>query len=219
MDLLKNDLKRIPLLLVGFVFLSFGIMLTKRADLGMNAWGIFHDGLSGLLEISFGSVTLFFGFIVLGFSMWFLKTKVGIGTILNVLVVGLMIDLSDLVFTYNPSSITDQIVILVAGTLMLTFGRSLYISTNLGAGPRDGLFVGLCRITKIDVKYVKPAIEFSVLIIGVLLGGKIGVGTIFLIIVSGYLIEIFFKLLNYNPKEKQQRRFIDYFPQKEKGTN
>ncbi len=218
MNLLKQDLKRIPILFIGFIFLSFGIVLTKRSDLGMDAWGIFHQGLSVRFDISFGLVVLYFGLFVLVLSVLLLKTKIGIGTILNVMIVGLMIDFVDNLFKYIPSTTLEKTIVLVIGLVTLSFGRSLYISARLGAGPRDGVFVGLSRITKIDVKYVKPAIEFAVLIIGVLLGGTIGFGTIFLIIVSGYLVQYFFKVMHFDPKAESQRRLIDYVPQIKKGT-
>ena len=218
MELLKNDLKKLPVLFIGFIFLSFGIVLTKRSDLGMDAWGIFHQGLSVKLGISFGLIIIYFGLIVLVLSVLFLKTKIGIATILNVLIVGLIINFFDNLITYIPDTTLEKVLVIVVGLVTLSFGRSLYISSRLGAGPRDGIFVGLSRITKIDVKYVKPAIEFTVLIIGVLLGGTFGFGTIFLIITSGYLVQYFFKLLNFDPKTSSQSRLIDYLPQVKKGT-
>ena len=218
MELLKEDLKRIPLLLLGFILLSIGVMLTKRAVLGMDSWGVFHQGLSLNLGFTFGEITIYLGLLILIPSILLLKTKIGIGTILNILLVGLMIDLSDFVFTYIPITYIEKTVLLVAGLIIMTFGRALYISTGLGEGPRDGLFVGLSRITKIDIKYIKPAIEFTVLLSGYLLGGQVWFGTVFLMITSGYFVQYFFKLLHYDPKINKQRRFIDYFPQRKKGT-
>ncbi len=219
MELLKEDLKRIPLLFLGFAFLSFGIVLTKRADLGMNAWGIFHQGLSVKLNLSFGLVTFLIGLVILGFSMLILKSRVGIGTVLNIAVVGLMIDLSDYLYTYIPDTTTKKIIVMLFGLVIMTFGRSLYISTRLGPGPRDGLFVGLSRIAKIDVKYIKPTIEMTVLLLGFLLGGLVGYGTVFLIITSGYMVQFFFKILHFDPKTEVQRGFSDYIFSIKKGTN
>ncbi len=219
MKLLVEDFKRIPLLLVGFVFLSFGIMMIKRADLGMDAWGVFHQGLSVLSGLSFGIVTILLGLVILSLSMLILKTKIGLGTVLNVLIVGMMIDQSDIIFTFIPENTLEKSVILVVGLIIMTFGRSLYISTGLGAGPRDGLFVGLNRITNIEIKYIKPMIEFTVLLGGYLLGGTVGLGTVVVIVTSGYLVQTYFKLLHYNPKTSKQRRFIDYYNQIKKGTN
>lgn len=218
MELLKEDLKKIPLLFLGFAFLAFGMVLTKRAELGMNAWGIFHQGLSVKLNISFGLATFLLGLVILGFSMLLLKTRVGMGTVLNIVVVGIMIDVSDYLFTYIPETTNEKITVLLFGLVIMTFGRSLYISTRLGPGPRDGLFVGLSRITKVDVKYIKPSIEMTVLLLGFLLGGLVGYGTVFLIITSGYMVQYFFKILHFDPKTEIQKGFSDYFPSIKKGT-
>ncbi len=185
----------------------------------MNAWGIFHQGLSVKLNLSFGLVTFLIGLVILGFSMLILKSRVGIGTVLNIAVVGLMIDLSDYLYTYIPDTTTKKIIVMLFGLVIMTFGRSLYISTRLGPGPRDGLFVGLSRITKIDVKYIKPTIEMTVLLLGFLLGGLVGYGTVFLIITSGYMVQFFFKILHFDPKAEVQRGFNDYFSSIKKGTN
>ena len=92
----------------------------------------------------------------------------------------------------------------------MTFGRSLYISTKLGPGPRDGVFVGLSRITQLDVKYIKPAVEFTVLFVGFLLGGTVGIGTLTAMLFSGYLVQFYFKKLGFNPKIENQRNLREY---------
>lgn len=195
MTTLKIDLQRLPTLLVGFIFLALGIMLTKRSDLGMAPWGVFHQGLSIQLTLSFGVVTQLVGLFVLVISLVFLKTKIGIGTVLNVLIVGPLIDLYDTIIGFEPSTIYAQYSTLVAGIILMTFGRSLYISAQLGSGPRDGVFVGLHHLTSIDIKYIKPSIEFTVLMLGYLLGGTAGVGTVLVVISSGYFVQMFMLLL------------------------
>jgi len=211
METLKLDLKKIPILFIGFIFLSVGVMLTKRAGLGMDSWGVFHLGIANISGLSLGTIIQLVGAVILILSVTLLKTKIGLGTILNVALVGYLIDISDKLYTFYPNIIIEKAIIFIFGLFFLTFGRSLYISTKLGAGPRDGLFVGLSRVTQIDVKYIKPALEFTVLVSGFFLGGTVGFGTIFLIITSGYIIQYFFKILNFNPKVENQRRFSDYF--------
>ncbi|MCF7925116.1 MAG: membrane protein [Candidatus Izimaplasma sp.] len=206
----KTDLKRLPILLLGFVCLAIGIMLMRRSDLGMAPWGVLHDGLTVVTPLSFGVITILLGFIIMVFSVVLLKTKIGIGTILNVVFVGLLIDLSAELFTYHPKQIETQLIVLILGILVMTFGRSLYISARLGSGPRDGVFVGLSRITKIDVKYVKPTIEFTVLFIGYLLGGVVGIGTIIAVISTGYLVQMFMAIMHFDPKEEQQHNLFGY---------
>lgn len=210
MKTLMDDLREIPKLTIGFIFLSFGMVLTKRANLGMSPWGVFHQGLSVQFGLSFGVITIILGLIILGLSVLLLKTKIGIGTILNVAIIGFIIDLSDNLFTYIPVTTLEKTTLLVIGLIIMTFGRALYISVGLGEGPRDGLFVGLHLLTNIEIKYMKPTIEFTVLLFGYLLGGTVGLGTLLITVVSGYLVQTYFKFLKYDPKTSVQRRIIDY---------
>lgn len=215
-DLFYRDLRKTPLMLLGFIFLSFGMILTKKSGLGMSSWGVLHEGASLRTIFTFGEVTLILGLIILVFSVYFLKTKVGIGTISNVILIGFLLDFFDYVLDFSPSTYAIQGIVFIIGLLLMTFGRSLYISTKLGAGPRDGIFVGLSRLTQIDVKYIKPAVEFTVLLTGFLLGGVVGVGTLIAIVTSGYLVQFFFKILGFNPKIENQRNFREYLLQPKK---
>lgn len=213
--LIKEDLTVLPRLLVGFIVMSFGIALNKRSLLGLSSWNIFHDGLSINLDLSFGFVIQLVGLIILLLSVVLLKTKVGPGTLLNILLVGVLINVSMDIFTYEPTSVIVQSLMLFSGVLFMTFGRALYISTKLGPGPRDGLFVGLSRVLKLDVKYIKPAIEFCVLVIGFVLGGKAGVGTVITILISGYLVQFFFERFNFDSKSSKQRSLSEYITKKD----
>lgn len=211
MNILNEDVKRLPVLLLGFFLLSLGMVLTLKAGLGMSPWGVFHLGLSEISGLSMGVVTQLLGLAILMLSVLLVKTKVGMGTLLNVLLIGFYIDFFIKVITYIPESIYNQWLLLFIGLVLMTFGRSLYISARLGAGPRDGLFVGLSSLFNIEVKYMKPIIEITVLIIGFFLGGTVGYGTIVLSLSSGYLVQLFFKLLRFNPKTDKQSGFENYF--------
>jgi uncharacterized membrane protein YczE len=210
MDLLKKDIKNIPNLIVGFIIMSFGIILIKRSDLGLFAWGVLHDGLDNVTPLSFGQVTIVVGLVVLVFSVLLFKTNVGIGTLLNLGIVGLIIDLFDQYFRIFPETIFLQVVFFVIGLVLMTFGRAMYISTKLGAGPRDGLFVGLSHVTQIKVKYIKPVIEIIVLVIGALLGGVFGIGTLIIMISSAYLVQTFLQFFGYDPRKEKQHNIIFY---------
>ena len=210
-DVLINDLKKIPTLSLGFILLSLGMILTMKSGLGMSSWGVLHQGVALVTMFTFGEVTLLLGLVILVLSVIFLKTKVGIGTIVNVLLIGVLLDMFKELITYEPTEYLAQGILFLTGLVIMTFGRSLYISTKLGPGPRDGIFVGLSRITQIDVKYVKPAVEFSVLAIGYALGGTVGVGTLTSMLFSGYLVQFYFKKLGFNPKIQNQRNLRAYF--------
>jgi len=206
-----NDLKKFPITLVGYIFLAIGIMFTMRSGVGMSPWGVFHEGLNVLTGISFGVITQLVGLVVLVISVGFLKTKVGLGTIFNVLLVGWFIDLADQYFLYTPKSITSQYLLFLVGLVVLCFGRSLYIASRLGPGPRDGLFVGLSRVFHMEVKYVKPAIELTVLFFGYLFGGTVGPGTVIAALTSGYLVQVFFQVFSYDPSIKSESNIFRYF--------
>jgi len=219
MNLDRNLLKQFGVLFIGFVFLSLGMVLTKRADLGMNAWGVFHQGLSKSLGLSFGVVTIIIGLIILCCSVLLLKTKIGIGTILNVVIIGIIIDIFDYLIKFIPSTTTEKLILLFLGLFIMTFGRALYISAGLGEGPRDGLMIGLHLILNIEIKYLKPTIEAIALFLGYLFGGTVGIGTLIIIFASGYLVQLYFKLLHYDPKVAKQNKLFLSFKKRKKGTN
>lgn len=211
MRLFKEDLKRVPVFLSGILLLSLGLYMLKIVGLGMGPWGVFHTGLEELTKIPFGWIIQIVGVIILIGSIIFVKVKVGIGTLLNVAIIGPLIYQIGIINTFEPNTIIEKVILFTLGLLMMTFGRSLYISANLGSGPRDGLFVGISRITKINVKYVKPMVEFVALVIGVLLGAKVGVGTMIVIVSSGYLVNFFFVQIGFDPRTKKQSDLLQYF--------
>lgn len=214
-EVLKNDLQKIPMLFLGFILLSLGMILTMKAGLGMSSWGVLHQGIAEVTIFTFGQVTIILGVIILTLSVLLLKTKVGIGTIANALFIGFIMDFFKEIITYEPTAYLEKGILFIAGLFIMTFGRSLYISTRLGPGPRDGIFVGLSRITQIDVKYIKPAVELTVLTIGYLLGGTVGLGTLITMLFSGYLVQFYFKKLGFDPKTEKQRSFREYLLKKD----
>jgi uncharacterized membrane protein YczE len=218
MKLFIEDLYQLPKLIAGFIIMSFGIMLIKRSELGLFAWGVLHDGIANVTPFTFGQVIQILGLVILVLSMIAFKTRIGIGTILNIVLVGWIIDYWDMMFIYQADTMVLRIVFLLVGISIMNIGRALYISSKLGAGPRDGMFVGVSYITKIDVKYVKPGIEVLVLVIGYFLGGVAGIGTLITMLASGYMVQYFFKVFGFNPKEERQRNMLEYFKQPKKDT-
>mgnify|MGYP000865727884 CR=1 FL=1 len=214
MELLKSDLKNVVVMLLGFLVMSLGITLIMDSQLGLFPWGVLHQGISTVIPLTFGQVTSYLGFIVLFFSVLFFKTNIGPGTILNILMVGPMIDLFDLMVNLPNDGYVFKTIFFVVGLILMSIGKALYISAKLGAGPRDGLFVGVSRVFKVEVKYVKPIIEVIVLASGYLLGGLVGIGTIITMFMSGYLVQTFFKLFKFESRSDRQRNILDYFRQK-----
>ncbi|MDF2698632.1 MAG: hypothetical protein K0Q49_188 [Haloplasmataceae bacterium] len=205
------DLKRIPKLLVGFLFVSLGLVFSDKSNLGMLPWGVFHSGISQLTGVMFGTVVQIVGVIVLAFSIIFVKVKPGIGTVLNIIFIGMIVNFINIMGVIKEyESLSIQISYLIVGIICSGFGTALYVSCKLGSGPRDGLFIGFSLITKLSVKYTKPMIEGIVLIVGFLLHGDFGIGTFVNAFISGFVTDFFFDVLKYNPKTSKQRRFIDY---------
>lgn len=215
MNLIIEDLKKTPILFIGFLVMSIGIVLIRISDLGLFPWGVLHDGMSQVLPLTFGQITSYFGFVILLFSVVFFKTNVGPGTFLNILLVGPIIDTLEKILTFSSNSLLINVLFFMTGLVLMALGKAVYISTKLGAGPRDGLFVGVSRVFQVEVKYVKPIIEIIVLVIGYFLGGVVGVGTIITMTVSGYIIQQFFSILHFDSKIDRQRNFIDYFKDEE----
>jgi len=214
MKLLKSDFNNAVIMFLGFIVMSLGVALIINSELGLFPWGVLHQGIATVLPLTFGQVTSYLGFVVLLFSVLVFKTNIGPGTILNILLVGPIIDIFVSLTSLPNDGYLFKTLFFLIGLISMSLGKALYISAKLGAGPRDGLFVGVSRVFKVEVKYVKPIIEVIVLAIGYLLGGLVGVGTIITMFASGYLVQTFFKLFKFESRSDRQRNIIDYFRQK-----
>jgi len=177
--------------------------MSLYANLGMSPWGVFQVGLAKTLPLTFGQVSQVVGLAVLVLG-WVLGFPPGLGTVANMYLIGLFIDL---VMAWNilpqPAGLVPQMVMLVLGVVVIGIASLLYLRVQLGAGPRDGLMVGL--VTKLDrpVSQVRMAIEVTVLVIGFFLGGPVGIGTILNALLSGPVVQRSFKLGGFNPKSEQ----------------
>ena len=168
-------LRRLPRLLLGLVFFGMGIGLMVRADLGLAPWDVLHQGVSERTGISIGVVTILTGIVVL--LLWIpIRERPGLGTVLNVLVIGVVVDLT-LAVVDAPEAMWQRIGLLVVGVYVFGPGSGWYIGAGLGPGPRDGLMTGIARRGH-SLHVVRTGIELSVLLLGFLLGGSVGVGTV-----------------------------------------
>ncbi|MFO7778094.1 MAG: hypothetical protein R6V28_07070 [Nitriliruptoraceae bacterium] len=167
--------RRLPRLLLGLVLCGVGIASMVAADLGLGPWDVLHQGVSRLTGIPIGMVGILVGVVVLG--LWFpLRERPGLGTVLNVVVIGVVIDLTLLVLA-TPAASWARIVLMLLGPVLFAVGSGYYIGAGLGPGPRDGVMTGLAR-RGIPVGAARALIELSVLVGGWLLGGTVGVGTV-----------------------------------------
>ena len=191
-------LKRILILFVGILLYSLGIVLSVNANLGISPWDAFHQGLSNIINISFGQAGIAVGLFILIINYW-LKEKIGLGTIVNIFGIGIMIDILfyiELIPIMN--TLFSGIIMLIVSLFTISLATYFYLGAGFGAGPRDGLMVGLVKKTNKKPGLIRGIIELSVLVIGFLLGGKIGIGTVIVGIGIGPVIQLTFQRLNFD---------------------
>jgi uncharacterized membrane protein YczE len=180
--------RRLLQLYAGLILYGASLALQIRAALGLDPWDVFHQGLSEKTGLSFGTIVIIIGALVL--LAWIpLRQKPGIGTISNVFVVGLAVD-ATLAILPEVHALELQLPLLAAGIFLNGVAGAAYIGAGLGPGPRDGLMTGLVRITGRPVAVVRTSIEVGVLAVGFALGGTIGLGTVLYAISIGPLLQM-----------------------------
>ena len=166
-----------------FLFLCFGLTLFGLGEgllivsfAGASPWSVLAQGIALNINLSVGIITIFISLGVL--ILWIpLNQKLGIGTILNAIIIGLMIDVC-IKFVPTPENYIYQIFLAIVAVLTVGLGGGIYLAANLGAGPRDGLMVGLQKKTNLPIAAVRGSLEVTVMSIGWYLGGTVGVGTL-----------------------------------------
>jgi uncharacterized membrane protein YczE len=167
--------RRLPQLLVGIPVLGVGIALTLQARLGVSPYDVLHQGIAAKTGLSVGTVVILVGLVILVF--WIpLRQRPGLGTVVNTLTVGLVIDLA-LHVVPEPDLLAARIPLLVVGILVTGLGMGLYIGAGLGPGPRDGLMTGLAA-KGFPLWAVRTVLELTALAAGWVLGGNVGIGTV-----------------------------------------
>jgi len=170
------SLKTLLYLSLGLVFFGFGEGLLIVSGIGASPWNVLHQGIAVNLNLSVGTIAFLMSFFVL-FLWFFLEQKMGIGTIINFIIIAIMIDVT-MFFLKKPDVFFFQFLMVVSGILIIGFGTAMYLIANLGAGPRDGLMTGLQKKTKAPIALVRGCIEIIVVLFGWLLGGVAGIGTL-----------------------------------------
>ena len=189
--------RRVPRLLLGLVLYGLGVAMLVEADLGLAPWEVLHQGISFNTGIPIGTVGIITGLVVL--LLWIpLGERIGLGTILNVLLIGIVIDLTLWQWPIGETSTWLQWALLIGGTLVVALGSGFYIGAGLGPGPRDGLMTGLAK-RGIPLGWARAGIELTVLFIGYLLGGTVGVGTLVFAFGIGPLVALTLPRLTVEP--------------------
>jgi uncharacterized membrane protein YczE len=181
-----RSFKRWIFLFLGFACYGLAIAMMVRADLGLGPWDAFHQGVALQTDVKIGTAAMIVGAAVMLF--WLpLKQKPGIGTVLNVLCIGPMTNVA-LDYVPTPHDVVTQWALMLGGVLVISIGSALYLPTKLGAGPRDGLMLGLHQKFGLSIRVARTIVEVAVLAIGWWLGGTVGLGTIAFAALIGPLV-------------------------------
>ena len=173
---LKPKISTFLYLCIGLGIFGLGEGLLIISYTGASPWSVFAQGISLNIDFSIGVVTFFVSLFAL--SLWiFLDQKPGIGTIFNIIIIAAMIDLS-IAFVETPQSYIGQIIMAIIAVLLVGLGSGIYLTANLGPGPRDGLMTGIQRKTNLPIAAVRAFLEITVVSIGWYLGGTVGFGTL-----------------------------------------
>jgi uncharacterized membrane protein YczE len=168
--------RRLVQLFAGLILYGISLALLIRAGLGLAPWDVLHQGLARITGTSVGQMVIAVSFVVL--LAWIpLRQRPGFGTIANALLVGVAVDLTMLVID-DVNALAWRLLLLIAGVALNGLATALYIGASLGPGPRDGLMTGVVARTGRSVRLVRTVIELAVLVLGWLLGGTVGVGTV-----------------------------------------
>jgi uncharacterized membrane protein YczE len=195
---MKHFLFRVFIMMIGLFLYAIGIVVTIKASIGYATWEVFHVGLSKTTGLSIGAASIVVGLAILVIVL-ILREKMGLATILNMIVIGVFIDII-LAANIVPEAgnFIAGVPMLVAGLFIISLGSYFYMKSALGAGPRDSLMVALTRITIVPIGLCRGIIELAVTLIGWALGGMVGAGTVISAIAIGSCVQITFRVFRFN---------------------
>ena len=195
-------LRRLTQLFVGLALYGVSLALMVRANLGLNPWNVFHQGVSLHLGWSIGTVVNITGAFLL--LLWLpLRQRPGIGTVSNILVIGFTVD-ATLAILPATDLLSARLILLTCGILLNALATATYVGAGLGPGPRDGLMTGLAARTGWSIRSVRMGIELSVLVVGIYLGGTFGLGTLAYALLIGPLVQPLLRRLTIPPAARVQ---------------
>lgn len=198
-----NFLKRLPSLFFGLFLFGVGIVTNLQSNLGMIPWGVLHVGIAETTSLTIGQISQLVGLVVVIMS-WRLGFAPGLGTLANMFFVGFFVDL---IIGWNiipmQSELAGQLGLLFLSVVIFGAASLFYLRVQLGAGPRDSLMIGLVKKLDKPVVYIRGAIEVTVFVLGYLMGGPVGIGTVVTALTIGFSVQFFFKLGRFSGKSEQ----------------
>ena len=195
-------IKKTAKLIIGLFFYALGLVLCIHADIGLAPWDAFGIGINKVTGISYGNVSIITGILILIGLVLLFKEKIGFATILNTILIGIFADfiIESKIIPYM-SNFFSGLLMLITGQIIICISTYLYISVGLGAGPRDSLMVALGKkFPNVPIGIIRGSIEGTVLLIGWLLGAKVGLGTVIYVFGIGFILQTTFRLLNFDVK-------------------
>ncbi|MBA3777980.1 MAG: YitT family protein [Chloroflexi bacterium] len=197
-------LRRVPGLMVGLVLCGVAIAMMAQANLGLGPWEAFHQGISRQTGIPLGTVSILFGVPIL--LAWLpLGQRPGPGTILNIITVGTATNVAMAVLPV-PADLPYRLALMAGGVVMMGIATGLYLSADLGPGPRDGLMTGVHHRFGWSIARARTVIEVTVLVAGFLLGGTIGLGTIVFAFGIGPVVQASLRVCDPEGRVMRRRR-------------
>jgi uncharacterized membrane protein YczE len=203
---LRAAAPRLPKLLLGLVTFGAGIALMVEAGLGLGPWEALNQGIARQLGLEIGTVSILLGIPILAL-WWPLGERPGIGTVCNVVLIGTSTNVALAVLPTLPeSALAVRLATMLGGVVVIAIGSGLYLSTDLGPGPRDGLMTGIHHRFGWSIRRARTAVELSVLLLGWLLGGTVGLGTIVFALGIGPLVQIALGVFDREDRLGRRRR-------------
>jgi len=196
----------------GIFLFGAGLFLNIKANIGLTPWSSFTMGITNVTGLKYGNSSLIIGLVIIGIDL-VLRERIGIGSILNGIFVGKIVDLLEwLDIVPESHNFFFGFLMLCVGQFMVALGSYFYMSVELGCGPRDSLMVAFGkRIKKIPIGVVRGLLEGTVAIIGWSLGAKIGIGTILSVVIIGFFIQLVFRMFHYDAKSVRHESVFDTF--------
>lgn len=208
---MQNFFIRVAKLILGLMIYSLALVLGIKANIGLSPWDAFGVGVSGVTGISYGIVSIYSGIVILITVVLIFKEKIGLGTILNTILIGVF---ADIILALNIIPVMTKfslgILLLIISQFLICIATYFYIGTGFGSGPRDTLMVALGKkFANTPIGVIRGTIEGTVLLIGWALGAKVGLGTVISVFGIGFIMQFTFKFLKFNIRAVVHENIIE----------